>query len=65
MGANRSIKIVAVSTLMLFVASCGAVAAVPMLRHYLIALFNDPGDLPALESDARGRPRMRSALDSY
>ncbi len=53
MTANCSVKIVALSTLVLVAATCGAVAAVPMLRHYLVALFNDPMDLPALESNAR------------
>jgi hypothetical protein len=37
----------------LVTASCIAVTAVPMLRHYLVALFNDPRDLPVLESDGR------------
>jgi hypothetical protein len=45
MTANRIVKIVAVLLL--------AVAAVPMPRHYLVALFNDPRDLPALENDGR------------
>ena len=53
MTANRIVKIVAVSFLALVAAACGAVAAVPMLRHYLVALFNDPGGLPALENDGR------------
>ncbi len=53
MTAHRLIRIAAVSTLALVAASCVAVAAIPMLRHYLVALFNDPKDLPALEGDGR------------
>jgi hypothetical protein len=53
MTAHRFIKIAAVSTFALAAAGCVAVAAVPMLRHYLVALFNDPRDLPVLDSDAR------------
>jgi hypothetical protein len=45
MTANRIVKIVAVLVI--------ALAAVPMPRHYLVALFNDPRDLPALENDER------------
>ncbi len=44
----RMIKIAAV-----IVALVLAFAGGPLLRHYLVALFNDPKDLPALESDAR------------
>jgi hypothetical protein len=53
MTVHHFIKIAAVSTLALVAATCGAVAAVPMLRHYLVALFNDTSDLPVLESDRR------------
>jgi hypothetical protein len=53
MTSHRFIKIAAVSTFALVTASCIAVTAVPMLRHYLVALFNDPRDLPVLESDGR------------
>jgi hypothetical protein len=53
MTAHHFIKIAAVSTFALVAAGCVAVAAVPMLRHHLVALFNDPRDLPVLESDAR------------
>ena len=53
MTAHRFIKIAAVSTFALVTAGCIAVAAVPMLRHYLVALFNDPSDLPVLENDER------------
>lgn len=35
------------------VLGCGAVAASPLLRHYLVAVLNDPVNLPALKSDAR------------
>ncbi len=53
MTAHRLIRIAAVSTFALIAASCVAFAAVPMIRHYLVALFNDPKDLPALEDDGR------------
>jgi hypothetical protein len=53
MTVQHFIKIAAVSTFALVTAGCVAVAAVPMLRHYLVALFNDPRDLPVLESDTR------------
>ena len=53
MATHRFIKIAVVSTLTLIAAGCGAVAAFPLLRHYLVALFNDPRDLPALEADGR------------
>jgi hypothetical protein len=51
--ANRIVKIAAVMFLALAAAVCGAVTALPMLRHYLVALFNDPKHLPALENDGR------------
>ena len=62
MTAHRFIRIAAVSAFALVAAGCVAVAAVPMLRHYLVALFNDPRDLPVLESDARVHfePRARA-----
>ncbi|MFZ3179518.1 MAG: hypothetical protein WA156_04760 [Methylocystis silviterrae] len=45
---------VAVAWIFVFIAvGCGAVAAAPMLRHYLVAVLNDPVNLPALKSDAR------------
>ena len=53
MTPHRLLKIAAVSTFALIGAGGGAVATIPMLRHYLVALVNDPRDLPALESDAR------------
>jgi len=53
MTAHHFIKITVVSTFVLVAAGCVAVATVPMLRHYLVALFNDPRDLPVLESDGR------------
>jgi len=49
MAARGFIKIAAVSLAALAVAG----AAVPMLRHYIVARFNDPADLPALASDLR------------
>ena len=42
MTVQHFIKIAAVSTFALVAAGCVAVVAVPMLRHYLVALFNDP-----------------------
>ncbi len=39
--------------LALLAASCGAVAAIPALRHFAIALAHDPRDLPALDTDTR------------
>ena len=53
MTAHHFIKITVVSTFALVAAGCVAVAAVPMLRHYLVALFNDPRDLPVLQRDGR------------
>lgn len=50
MAALGSIKIAAVSSLALGVV---AVATLPMARHFLMAQFNDPKDMPALASDAR------------
>ena len=45
---------VAVAWIFVFIVlGCGAVAASPMLRHYLVAILNDPVNLPALKSDAR------------
>ena len=35
------------------VVGCATVLAVPMLRHYLVAVVNDPTGLPALETDPR------------
>ncbi len=49
MKVHRFNKIAAVSKLALVATSCVGVAVFPMLRHYLVALFNDPNDLPALE----------------
>jgi hypothetical protein len=51
--AYRFIRAAAAWTFVLVAAGCGAVAAAPMLRHYLAAEINDPKDLSALESDAR------------
>jgi len=53
MTVQHFIKIATVSTFALVAAGCVAVVAVPMLRHYLVALFNDPRDLPVVESDTR------------
>ncbi len=53
MTAHHFIKITVVSTFVLVAAGCVAVATVPMLRHYLVALFNDPRDLPVLQRDGR------------
>jgi len=53
MSAHRLIKIAIVSVFALLAASCGAVAAIPALRHFAIALAHNPHDLPALETDAR------------
>lgn len=53
MTKHRFIKIAAAWTLALLAAGGVAAAAVPMLRHFLVAFVNDPRDLPALESDAR------------
>lgn len=53
MTKHRVFRIAAVWTLALVAAGGVAVAAVPMLRHFLVAFINDPRDLPALESDAR------------
>ena len=47
---SRMFKICAASTIAIVAL---AITAVPMLRHYLVAVLNDPATLPALESDAR------------
>lgn len=53
MTARRSIKAVIASAFALLAVSCSAVAAIPALRHFAVALAYDPRDLPALEADAR------------
>ena len=49
----RSFKGAVACILVSMAVVCGAIAAVPLLRHYLVAVFHDPVDLPALQSDAR------------
>jgi hypothetical protein len=53
MIARRFIKIAAFSAIGLAAASCGAVAAIPALRYFALALANDPRSLSAVETDAR------------
>ena len=47
------LKVAVVWAFVFIAVGCGAVAAAPMLRHYLVAVLNDPVSLPALKSDAR------------
>ena len=53
MAAYRLMKVVVTWTCVFIAVGCGAIAAAPMLRHYLVAVLNDPMSLPALKSDAR------------
>lgn len=53
MTAYRLCKVAVAWTFVFIAVGCGAAAAVPMLRHYVVAVLNDPVDLPALKSDAR------------
>lgn len=55
MRAPRLVKIAAMLASALVAALGVAVAMKPALRHSLVALLNDPADLPAFESDSRVR----------
>ncbi len=52
MAAHRLAKLVAWALVLLAVGRAAVVTA-PLLRHYLVAILNDPKDLPALETDPR------------
>ncbi len=52
MAAHRLVKLVASALVFLAVGRAGITAA-PLLRHYLVAVLNDPEHLPALETDPR------------
>jgi len=53
MTAPRFVRLAALWTAGLIATGGVAMAASPMLRHFLVALLNDPRRLPALDNDAR------------
>jgi len=53
MIGHRLFKGVVTGVVSFIVVGRATVLAVPMLRHYLVAVVNDPTGLPALETDPR------------
>ncbi len=62
MAAHRLGKLVA-SALVFLAVGRAAVATAPLLRHYVVAVLNDPKDLPALETDPRAPRAERDGAD--